>query len=80
MEIKQIQPSPQPASKCCFCGQSHPIKRLCRERLEAQEARRQRGRPLNEKPGDSKDTGLQEPNRTTDEDGGGAGLVEHLPR
>jgi hypothetical protein len=43
MEIKENSAQ----SNCTFCGQHHPLKRLCRERLEAmQEARRQRSRPL----------------------------------
>jgi hypothetical protein len=40
-------PQPQPDSKCHFCGGHHPLKQICRERLEAmQQARRQRSRPL----------------------------------
>jgi hypothetical protein len=35
MEIKQIQPLPQSQSPCPFCGKAHPLKRICRERLEA---------------------------------------------
>jgi hypothetical protein len=47
MEIKQIQPLPQSQSPCPFCGKAHPLKQICRERLEdSHKARRQRTRPF----------------------------------